>query len=189
VNLDELRSLTPGRVKNAVARLSSIVDVELRYEEPIIREFLNILASKNDPILLSDLGKALRIWAGDNKACVDTVSRKVTKLLDGKAIVPESLIGYLAENDAEKAPIIVDRLWSEDPEKWLNQYLLIGSVVEPRIILHLENSPLRLKKAAAILLAKMGTDKSLPILEKFNTSSDDEFKILVERAIEGIKAR
>jgi len=189
VNLDELRSLTPGRVKDAVARLSSIVDVELRYEEPIIREFLDILVSKNDPILLSDLGKALRIWAGGNKACVDTVSRKVTKLLDGKDIVPESLIGYLAENDAEKAPIIVDRLWSEDPEKWLNQYLLIGSVVEPRIIFHLENSPLRLKKAAAILLAKMGTDKSLAVLEKLNTSSDDEFKILVERAIEGIKAR
>ena len=189
VNLDELRSLTPDRVKDAVARLSMVIDVELRHEEPIIKEFLSILVSKSDPILLSDLGKALRIWAGGNKACLDTVSRKVSRLLAEKAIVPASLIDYLIENEAEKAPLFVDQLWAEEPEKWLAQYASMGSIVEPRLLFHLEDSPLRLKKAALILMAKIGTDNSLPALEKLTASPDEELKILVGLAIQGIKAR
>lgn len=189
-NLDELRSLTPARVQSAVARLSTVVDVELRHEEPIIKEFLDILVTKNNPVLLSDVGKALRIWAAGNTACIDTVSRKVGKLLeDEDAIVPSSLIDYLVENEAEQAPLFVDRLWSLDPEKWVNQFAKLGPVIEPRIIFHLNDSPPRLKKAAAILLEKIGTDKAIPTLEKFKTSTDEELKILVERAIEAIKAR
>lgn len=191
-NLDELRSLTPARVNNAVTRLSTVADdeVELRHEEPIIKEFLDLLVTKNNPVLLSDLGKAFRIWAGGNTACIDTVSRKVSKLLaEEGAIVPASLIDYLVENDAEQAPLFVDRLWSLDPEKWVNQFASMGPTIEPRIIFHLNDSPLRLKKASAILLEKIGTDKALPTLEKFRTSPDEELKILVERAIEAIKAR
>ena len=150
---------------------------------------MSILVSKSDPILLSDLGKALRIWAGGNKACLDTVSRKVSRLLAEKAIVPASLIDYLIENEAEKAPLFVDQLWAEEPEKWLAQYASMGSIVEPRLLFHLEDSPLRLKKAALILMAKIGTDNSLPALEKLTASPDEELKILVGLAIQGIKAR
>ncbi len=83
----------------------------------------------------------------------------------------------------------MDHLWSNDPEMWSGHYIALGSGAEERMIEHLEGTSLRLRSAAAFILATIGTEKSLPRLSNFRNSGDDEFKILVERAIEAIKNR
>jgi predicted Zn finger-like uncharacterized protein len=189
-NLEELRALDISRVKKAVNRLSTLpVGIELRNEEEIIGELLRILASEEDPLLLSDLGKALRIWAGNNRPSVDVATRRVETWIENEVLIPSSIIEYLIENEAEKAPLFVDLLWAKDAEAWHTQYASLGSFVEPRLLFHLESSPPQIKKAALILLAKVGTAKSLPTLQKLVEGSDSELKILAERAIEGINAR
>jgi len=103
--------------------------------------------------------------------------------------VPKSLVDYLNDNDSEETPLIVDQLWGQDPESWSQQYINLGSSMEPRLLYHLEESPLKLKKAALLILDKTGTSLSLPTLERMKSSSDAEVKILAEDAIGSIKAR
>lgn len=189
-NLNELTALDPTRVQDAVTRLANVrPGIELQHEDQIVPEFIRILSSEEDPIFLSDLGKALRIWAGNRKACVDIVTRKISQRIEDNAVVPESLIDYLTDNEAEETLAIVDRLWAKAPEVWTNQYEALGSAGEIRLIYHVEESPIHLKRAAAIVLAKTGTSKALPALEKLKASGDEEAKILAQKAIDAIKAR
>ncbi|MFT6178007.1 MAG: putative Zn finger-like uncharacterized protein [Akkermansiaceae bacterium] len=189
-NLDELSKLDPTLVRAAVTRLANVrPGIALKHEEKIVSEFVRILSSEDDPTFLSDLGKALRIWAGNRKACVDIVVRKVEQWLDDEAIVPKSFIDYLTDNDAEESLAFVDRLWEKEPEVWNSQYEALGSAAEIRLTYHVEVSPDHLKKAAARILAKTGTSKALPALEKLQASGDEEAKILAEKAMEAIKSR
>ena len=189
-NLDELKALDPVRVGDAVARLANVrPDIPRLHEDKIVPEFLRILSKEEDPKLLSDLGKALRVWASGQAACVELVAKNVKKWMADDVVVPKSLVDYLNDNDSKDAPVIVDQLWGQDPELWSKQYMALGSSMESRLIYHLEESPLKLKKAALLILNKTGTSLSLPTLERMKSSSDAEVKILAEGAIRSIKAR
>ena len=103
--------------------------------------------------------------------------------------MPKSFVDYLTDNEAADTPSIVDLLWGKDPEKWSRQYENLGSSAESRLLFHLEESPLNLKKSAILILDKIGTSKSLPALQKLISSGDSEVKILAQDAIKSIKSR
>lgn len=189
-NLGELGVLDPLRVKDAIGQLSRVPpDVELRYRDQIAEALMGLVSLEADPLVLSDLGNALRIWAKGDQAAFDLISRRVEKSIQEKKDVPASFMNFLIENKAQTSPRLLDLLWSEDPEAWMEQYLALGSGAEPRMIEHLEGTSLRLRNAATFILATIGTEKSLARLERFQTSEDDEFRFLIERAIKAIKSR
>lgn len=189
-NLSELGELDALRVREAVGQLAKVpADVELRYRDEIVAALIGLVSKQSDPGLLMDLGNALRIWAVGDQASIDIASRQVEKWIQTNDEIPPSFVDYLVENRAEKSARLVDQLWSNDPEIWSGQYIALGSRAEPRIIEHLEGTSVHLRKAAAFVLATIGTEASLPALSKLQGSEDDELKILVERAIDAIESR
>lgn len=189
-NLNELRALDPLRRKDAVRELAEIpLNVELRYGEEITAEFIRLIRNEADAQLLSDLGRALLIWAKDNPTAVDVVSEKVEQMMRTNSDVPGSFIDFLVKENGEKAPLLIDTLWSKKPEVWKDQYIALGVSAEKRMIFHLDGPSIRLTKAAASILASIGTERALQSLSKYQSSSDSELKVLVERAIAAIKDR
>lgn len=189
-NLNELRALDPSRRKDAVRELAGIPpNVELRYGEEIIAEFIRLIRNETDAQLLSDLGRALLIWATDNSVAVDVVSEKVEQMIRLESSVPASFIDFLVKANGEKAPLLIDTLWSNKPEVWKGQYIALGVSAEKRMIFHLDGPSIRLTKAAASVLASIGTERALQPLAKHQSSSDSELKALVERAIAAINGR
>lgn len=189
-NLKELGHINSQRVKDAVRKLAMVPDdLELQYEDQILIEFLRLLGSEDDPALLKDLATAFRRWAPGNPASLTVVSQRVGEWLDEEAEIEPGFIAYLVENKEPRGVAYVDQLWSQEPENWFRQYALAGASAEPLILEHLKDSPMRLKKAAARLLASIGTEQALPVLQKFSDSPDEELRIVVERAITAIEGR
>lgn len=189
-NLNELRALDPLRRKNAVRELAKIPStVELRYGEEIIAELIRLTRNETDLQLLSDMGRALSIWAKDNSVAVDVVTEKVEKGITSRIDIPASCIDFLVNANGERAPELIDTLWSKDPEVWSSQYIALGVPAEKKMIVHLEGPSTRLRKGAAFVLASIGTDRALPSLSKYQNATDNELKILVERAVAAINGR
>ena len=189
-NLNELGVLDPLRVKDAVAQLAKVpADVKLRYRDEIVAELMGLVSKQSDPVILNNLGNALSIWAVGDQASINIVARRVEKWIEGNNDVPVSFVDYLIENNSNKSPLLVDLLWSKDPEKWSGQYIALGRGAEEKVLWHLEGPSLRLRNSAASILAAIGTERSLPALSKFKNTEDRELKVLVERAIEAIKSR
>ncbi len=189
-NLNELTKLDPTRVNDAIRRLANVRSgVQLKHADEILNELMRILPSEKDPVVLSDLGKALCIWAGNDGACVDFTTKNVTRWIKNDEIVPKSFVNYLIDNEAPDAVAIVDALWKKDPGLWSPQYIALGAPIEKYVLFHLEESPLNLKKSALLILAKIGTPKSLSALTKVTANGDPEMKILAEQAIAAIKSQ
>jgi hypothetical protein len=189
-NLNELRALDPLRRKDAVRELAGVPEnVERRYGEEIIAEFIRLIRNETDAQLLSDLGRALLIWATDNSVAVDIVSEKVEQMIRTDSTVPASFIDFLVKANGEKAPLLIDTLWSSKPEVWTAQYIALGVAAEKRMIFHLNGPSIRITKAAASVLASIGTERALQPLAKHQSSTDSELKALVERAIAAINGR
>jgi DNA-directed RNA polymerase subunit RPC12/RpoP len=189
-NLNELRALDPLRRKDAVRELAGVPEnVERRYGEEIIAEFIRLIRNETDAQLLSDLGRALLIWATDNSVAVDIVSEKVEQMIRTDSTVPASFIDFLVKANGEKAPLLIDTLWSSKPEVWTAQYIALGVAAEERMIFHLNGPSIRITKAAASVLASIGTERALQPLAKHQSSTDSELKALVERAIAAINGR
>lgn len=190
MNLKELSALNFSRVKDAVKSLAMVPDdLKLQYEEEILIEFMRLLREEEDLELLGNLAKAFRRWAPENPACLAVASQQVDLWIkEEKAVAPDFLV-YLIENKEPRALALIDQLWSMEPELWSNQYALLGMTAEPRLIEHLESSPMRLKKGAAGLLASVGTAQAMPELNNHLNAPDEELRILVERAIRAIESR
>lgn len=189
-NYKALSALNPDQVKTAVKNLAGVPpEVELEYQEQVVVEFMRLMGSETDEELLNDLAKGFRRWAAGNQAALPVVADKVAAWISAKEKVPSEYLEYLIENKEPRALVFVDELWSAEPEFWSSQYALIGPVAQPRLIEHLESSPPRLRKSAAALLGTVGNDLALPVLEKYKSVSDEELRIIVERAIASIKAR
>ena len=189
-NYKDLSALNPDVVTSAVKNLAGVPDdLELKYQEEVVLEFMRLLGSESEKDLLVDLGKGFRRWAGDNRAAQAVVANKIADWIKNGDKVHSDYLEYLIENKEPRALVFVDELWSAEPEFWSRQYALIGPVAEPRLIEHLESSPLRLRKAAATILGKIGSRQAVPALEKYREASDDELRIIVERAIKAIQER
>lgn len=189
-NYRALSALSPDQVKTAVKNLAGVAaEVELEYQEQVVVEFMRLLGSETDEELRHDLAKGFRRWASGNQAALAVVADKVAAWIADKEKVPAEYLEYLIENKMPRALAFVDELWSAEPEFWSSQYALIGPVAEPRLIEHLDSSPMRLRKAAATLLGSVGSTLALPTLAKYQDATDEELRIIVARAITAIEAR
>ena len=188
-NLNELRNIDFERVSEAVRRLSRVPsEMELSLEEQIIAELLRLASEESDRTFLSDTGKALSIFANGSRAAVDKVNRLVPFWMENGVSVPKSMVDFLIENDPNVIALI-DMLWVSSPGEWDEHYAALGPQIEDRLITHLREAPLDIKRAATSLINQVGTKKSVPALTELGAIEDPELRILVARAINTVKDR
>ncbi|HBE97306.1 MAG TPA: hypothetical protein DDW68_09055 [Verrucomicrobiales bacterium] len=191
VNMEQLNHVNLRRVRLAVGRLASPPPegVKIRKMPRMVEELIRLLREESDGELVDNVGHALQIWAKDDKEAVGTVGRIVVSWSKSGRFIPISLVEFLLENGSEDSALVIDGLWGKSPERWSEYYVKLGPMIEGRLTNHLETSPVELKKAALGILRKIGTRKSLPILEKYRDHQDEEIKILATRAISAIESR
>jgi HEAT repeat protein len=62
-------------------------------------------------------------------------------------------------------------------------------VIEPSVLEQLDSEKSPLRRSAINLLGKIGTENSLPALNRLIAAEDPEIRVLAERAIKAIKGR
>ena len=189
-NLNEMDHPNIDRVISAVQRLTQIPDeVQMRYKPKIASRLATLIATEQDEELIEECGKALRKWGKDNPAIVKDLTTSVMKQLEKEETLSRSLVNFLIENQSEKSLVIVDRMWSKNPNQWSEHYVSLGAKAEERLLFHFQNSPDNLRNNAVVLLRRVGTQKSIPTLQKALRGTNDGFDISIQRAIDSINAR
>jgi hypothetical protein len=103
--------------------------------------------------------------------------------------VSENLVILLLKGNNQAAIPSVHTLWLDDPSIWERHYAKFGSVIEPRVLKHLNSKKAPLRRSAINLLGQTGTAASLPPLGQLTVSPDPEIRVLAERAIMAINGR
>ena len=189
-NLNELDHPDIDRVISAVQRLGKISDgVKMRYKPKIASRLASLIATEKDDKLLNAVGSALLKWGKDDPSIVKNLTTSTLEQLEAGKPVPRSLVNFLIQNKSDKSLYIVDRMWAENPSRWSEPYIALGAAGEDRLIYHLQNSPIELRNHAVVLLKRVGTKKSIPILKSVLSGKNDGFDISVNRAIDSINAR
>lgn len=190
MNLKELSNINIERIEKAVVRFGKMpVDAAKRRRPDIVAQLLVLLKQDSGWALHDSIGRALAQWAPKDQEVVGQVSGLVLGWSEEDREVPKSLVEYLTLNGSLDVIAVVDRMWVKDPSAWSEQYEAIGAAGESRLAFHIGESPLELKKEAAILLRKIGTPKSIPALKSAMGSDDDDLKHLLMRAVDAIKSR
>ena len=190
MNLKELSNINIERIEKAVVRFGKMpVDAAKRRRPDIVAQLLVLLKQDSGWALHDSIGRALAQWAPKDQEVVGQVSGLVLGWSEEDREVPKSLVEYLTLNGSLDVIAVVDRMWVKDPSAWSEQYEAIGAAGESRLAFHIGESPLELKKEAAILLRKIGTPKSIPALKSAMGSDDDDLKQLLMRAVDAIKSR
>ncbi|MDB4618261.1 hypothetical protein OAG53_01160 [Akkermansiaceae bacterium] len=189
-NLNEMDHPDLDRVTSAVQRLAKIPDgVKMRYKPKIASRLATLIATEQDEKLIEEAGAALIKWGKNDPAIVKNLTNSaITQLESGKS-VPRSLVNFLIENKSDQSLLIVDQMWAKNPNRWSEQYVKLGAAGEDRLLYHLQSSPAQLKNNAVVLLKRIGTEKSVPLLKKSLRGTNDGFDISVQRAIDSIENR
>lgn len=186
LNRRELDSIDLQRALKAVVRLTP-VEPKL-YREDIIRRLQELMA-EGDVLLQEQVGKALLNWGraddGSEKVALDAVE----KIAASGREVPESLVKLLVTRQDPGVIPIIDQLWALDSTSWEQLYGELGPDIEDAVLARYEKGTVTLRMSATRLLGKVGTAKSLPVLEASREASTPEVRVLIDRALASIRAR
>ncbi|RYG16665.1 hypothetical protein EON82_24740 [bacterium] len=185
LNKRELESIDLERARRAVNRLAP---VEPKFYRKDIVKRMGELIQEGDFAIQFEIGKALPKWSepGDGtEAVVLGVLEKIPA--DGE--VPEPLITFLANRKDMAAISLVDRLWLQEPNKWEENYGNFGPEIEEKVLARFPQTTTVQRMSAVRLLGKVGTAKSVPVLEAELAAGNPEMKLLVNRALEAIRDR
>jgi hypothetical protein len=185
LNKRELESIDLERARRAVNRLGP-VEPKL-YRKDIVKRMGELL-QEGDLALQLEIGKALPRWSEPGDGIEEVVLGVLEKIpADGEA--PQSLVTFLALRKSQAAISVVDRLWLIEPNKWEESYGALGPAIEDRLLTRFPETTITQRMSAVRLLGKVGTAKSVPVLEKARAEADAEMKLLIERALEAIRGR
>ncbi len=186
LNRRELDSIDLERARRAVVRLAP-AEPKL-YRKDIVRRMQELLVEGDVP-LQGDVGKALITWSEPGDGSEEAARTALQKISAGQEDVPESLVKFLvARKDVAVIPL-VDEFWARDATQWEELYSGLGQPIEDKVLARYGNATVTLKMSAARLLAKIGTAKSLPMLEASRGTANPELRVFIDRALAAIKAR
>ncbi len=190
-NLNEMNHISIERIENAVKRLADMPPGStLRHKPDIVAKFLELLRQKESGKEIdSAIGRALSTWAPQDKEVATEVAAIMGVRGDNDQEIPKSIVEYLIASGSPSVIALIDRMWVKDPTSWSEQYQAMGAQAESRLAYHITSSPLSVKKAAAVLLRRIGTSQSVPALRAAKGSGDEELKILLNVAIEAAGSR
>ncbi len=186
LNMRELESIDLERVERAVGRLS--LAKPTIYRADISRMLVDLMGKPG--VRFHDLiARALISWAEEpgpaGRAAVEVIRKNVA---EGIAVPENVVVLAVKEKTAEAIPDI-NALWIKNPSLWASKYVEFGEVIESSVLeqINAEDAPLR--RSALTLLARVGTEKSLPALRKLAEDENPDVRVLSERAIARISGR
>lgn len=186
LNERELVSLDIDRVKRAVGRLAAS---EPKIYRTDISRSLTELMAKPGINFHDEISRALLIWAEDAGPAARAGLQVLHQVIAAGEPVPESLVELMAKGNIQEAIPSVHTLWMANPAAWDNQYAKFGSAIAPGVLEQINSDSAPLRHSALKLLGMVGSDSSIPILQKLAASTDPETRVLAERAIEKISER
>ncbi len=186
LNQRELTSIDIDRVKRAVERLANAEPSIFRKD---ISDMLIKLMAKPGVRFHDELSKALLVWLEDHSLAGEVALKVLKDRIAAGEQVPESLVRLLLKGNNQEAIPSVLTLWLSDPLIWERHYADLGSVIEPSVLEQLDSEKSPLRRSAINILGKIGTENSLPALERLIAAEDPEIRVLAERAIKAIKER
>ncbi|WAC18110.1 hypothetical protein OVA24_12765 [Luteolibacter sp. SL250] len=186
LNKRELESIQLTRVKRAVERLA---DAEPKiYREDITRQLV-VLAALPQVDFIDEVCKALMIWAEDPSVANPQLSRRLNQMHSEKKKIPKSLPSMLAKGKAIEALPIMEELWLADATTWEPQMIEFGPAAEKGVLARFPELDPTLRHSAARILARIGGQASIPVLEAAKPKADPELVVLIETAVRSIRER
>jgi len=186
LNRRELESIDLERARRSVVRLSS-AEPKL-YRKDIARRMQQLIR-EGDRALREEAAKALLVWSEPGDGAEEVVRAAVREIDEGGHDVPESLVKFLVvRGDLAVIPVI-DGLWSRDFTRWEEMYGALGPAIEDPVLARYPKASVTLRMSAVRLLGRVGTAKSIPLLEQSRGESTPEVQVLIDRAIAAIRSR
>lgn len=186
LNRRELESIDLERARRTVVRLAS-VEPKL-YRKDIARRMQQLMR-EGDRELREETAKALLVWGEPGDGAEEVVREAVTEIDEGGHDVPESLVKFLVvRGDLAVIPVI-DGLWSRDFTRWEESYGALGPAIEDSVLARYPKASVTLRMSAVRLMGRVGTAKSIPVLEQSREGATPEVQLLIDRAIIAIQAR
>ena len=186
LNRRELESIDLQRAHRAVVRL---VGAEPKiYRKDIVRRMQQLLKEGDVP-LQKDIGTTLLTWSEPGDGSEAAVRAAVEKIKEERGRVPESLVKFLVSRKDPAVIPIVDEFWAREADVWEEYYGELGTPIEDLVLARFDGAKVTLQMSAVRLLGKVGTAKSIPVLEAALPDAIPELQVLIERALESIRAR
>ncbi|MCW1925950.1 hypothetical protein OKA05_25550 [Luteolibacter arcticus] len=185
LNKRELESIDLERARRAVNRLAP-VEPKL-YRKDIVKR-MGELVQEGDAAIRFEIGKALPKWSEPGDGMEAIVRGVIEKIPPGEDVA-QSLVTFLAIRNDQAAIPLVDQLWLLEPNKWEQSYGELGTGIEDKLLARFPETTVTQRMSAVRLLDKVGTAKSVPVLEGARAEADPEMKMLIERALESIGKR
>lgn len=186
LNRGELENIDLQRAQRAVRRLSRVEPKV--YRKDIVARFQDLLG-QGDTELRRDLATALAVWAEPGDGSVDRVLEVANELHALEGDVPESIMAFLVRSGSRESIPLLARLWRKEPDSWQELMREAGPEAESHALEALRDGEPALRFAAVRVLRQVGTDRSLADLEAARSEANRELRVLVDDAIEAIRAR
>ncbi|RYD20887.1 MAG: hypothetical protein EOP88_13370 [Verrucomicrobiaceae bacterium] len=186
LNKRELESIDLERVKRAVQRLSA---AEPKIYRADISNKLMALMSDDAVEFKADISGALAVWAEQpgpaGQAALTEAKRRVLADQD----VPREIVALAVKEKTAGIVPILDGLWAKNPAHWEGLYGDFGPGAEATLLERFPSTEGSVRYSAVRILGRMGGTDSLPVLEKLDSVSDPELRVLVEQARKSIHSR
>lgn len=188
LNLRELESIDQNRASRAAERLAAVAPQKFRPD--ILRRLIQLL-SEGDAVFKGHVAAALCVWSEPGDVAADAAMRAVESLmLKEEKVVPESLVRLLLLKQEPAILPILDELWRADPLTWERVYAEGGPMAEGQILAGIEKADPSLRKSAVLILSRLGSAKSLPVLRtSLATEPDQDLQLAMKKAIAAIEER
>ena len=187
LNRKELEHIDIDRVKDAAQRLSTVEPTRFRSE--IGGRLLELLEEDTDREFRSTICKAIMVWSSPGDGAEDVVTGLARELLARNEEIPKGMIEFLVGRQAPGVVPLLKVLWEKSPLDWETEVMAMGSAMETVILPSINSSDPALQRSAFLVLRRVGTEISLPVLRKAleTVGKNPDIGLLVERAIEAIE--
>jgi hypothetical protein len=187
LNRRELNSIDVDRARRAVKRL---IDAEPTiFRDDIVRRLAQMLADA-DPADANSIAQALNVWATPEQVYATAAAADCLRRLHAAgAPPPRELAAFLVKRREMSIAPVLDDVWAKDHTGWEQLYGELGPGIEPLILARLDTESMILRHSAMRLLARIGSEQSLPRIRSLRAGADTELKVLIDRAEAAIRQR
>jgi hypothetical protein len=186
LNKRELESIDMDRVSRAVRRL---MDAEpVIYQNDIVSRLTKLLEADYVDFK-GDVCQALMRWSNDLGPAADVALRVLEKTMQSRSNVSKKMVELIVLAGDSKAIPFVDKLWQQSPVEWEYLYSLTGPEAEPLLLENLKSAEGSQRQSVVRLLGRVGTGKSVGVLQSFSEATDQELRVLARKSLSQIRER
>jgi hypothetical protein len=186
LNRRELFSIDLDRAKSAVERLRTAEPTI--YRTDISRRMVELL-TKPGVRFQDNIASALLIWGEEPGPAGNAALEAIKTDMSNDVTIPESLVKLVVKEGIAEAIPTINELWIKNPTLWAKHYAKFGPAIEDVVFEQINTEDALLRRSVLSILAKVGTQKSLPVLRVLLNDENPDVRVLSERAVEAISSR